>query len=392
MAPHKFEIECVEATQETATITSFVFRRTDGQRLVFRPGQYLNVAFPAGEDGALVDRNYSISSTPFYDGGHLVRLTIKREPHGLVSQWAHENLRPGTVLEALGPLGSFHLLDSERRARFLLLAAGVGITPILSMALTFQAMPGSASIVIIYHASTRADFALAQELQALMVDDPRVTVHMSLGDTPDPSWEGLSGRLDAGVVESLVPDAIGRKVLACGPAGYLERVAQVVADLRVSPNAYLTESFTGSVQTLEVAEAAPPVAFEEVASSDAFADSLPEHIELAEYADAEGAAAVPAEVPIPPREPEDTRAWATFARTGRSVPVEPGQTLLDAGIAAGIPLRSNCADGMCGTCKVRTLAGEVTMHHAGGIREREIRDGMILPCCSRPEGDVVLEA
>lgn len=92
------------------------------------------------------------------------------------------------------------------------------------------------------------------------------------------------------------------------------------------------------------------------------------------------------------RDVADTRHWVTFARTGTSAPVETADSLLQAGRRAGVPLRSNCSSGMCGTCKVGLLAGEVTMDHSGGIRRREIDAGTILLCCSTPEGDVVVDA
>ena len=97
-------------------------------RLAFRPGQYVNVAFPVnGEDQDPVDRSYSLSSSPTEPW--TFNITVKCDPTGLVSPWVHENVKPGTVLEMLGPVGAFHLPDADRRARYLLLAAGAGITP-----------------------------------------------------------------------------------------------------------------------------------------------------------------------------------------------------------------------------------------------------------------------
>ena len=163
MVAHEFAIECVAVTPETPGITSFTFRRRDGVALGFRPGQYLNVAFPVDPDGGLRERNYSLSSSPFDPSAF--RLTIQREDTGAVSRWAHEHVRPGTALEALGPLGGFHLPDVDRRARYLLLAGGVGITPLISMARTLHALDGTADVVVLYHASTPRDFAFARELR-----------------------------------------------------------------------------------------------------------------------------------------------------------------------------------------------------------------------------------
>ena len=81
----------------------------------------------------------------------------------------------------------------------------------------------------------------------------------------------------------------------------------------------------------------------------------------------------------------------TFARSGRSFDCAPGQSILQAAKAAGVPMASSCSKGICGTCKCNKLSGDVTMTHRGGIRQREIDPGMILPCSSRPDTDVVLD-
>lgn len=373
--PAELALECLERVQESPSIVSFTMRRRDGKPLAFRSGQYLSISVPAGPDGTPCERNYSISSSPL--DCSVVRISVKREPQGLVSSWIHENLRPGMTVDALGPLGDFYPADVERRARFLLLAGGVGITPIASILWTLHKADGAASIDLIHHASRPEEFALSGELLDIAERDPRVRVHLSLGDRPCETWEGLAGRLDAEVIESLVPDACGRQVFACGPPGYLEAAKSVVVSLGVSPNSFFTESFLDTVQTGELEEegAVAPAVWD--------TEAVPE----AEVADA-----VDDIDGLPGRDPDDPRPAVTFVRTGVRVMAEEGETILQAATREGITLRSNCANGMCGTCKVRTLAGDVDMRHNGGIRRREVEDGIILACCSRPEGDVVIDA
>ncbi|THF86405.1 MAG: 2Fe-2S iron-sulfur cluster binding domain-containing protein [Sulfitobacter sp. SK025] len=81
----------------------------------------------------------------------------------------------------------------------------------------------------------------------------------------------------------------------------------------------------------------------------------------------------------------------SFARTGKTFECAETTTILSAVKAAGLPLPSSCARGMCGTCKIFKHSGEVTMAHEGGIRQREIDRGFILPCVSRPLTDIVLD-
>lgn len=85
-------------------------------------------------------------------------------------------------------------------------------------------------------------------------------------------------------------------------------------------------------------------------------------------------------------------ATVTFGRSGREVVCAPGTTVLAAAQQAGVSLPSSCGGGLCGTCKSGLLAGKVEMSHQGGIRPREVAAGKFLPCCSTPDGDIVVDA
>ena len=80
-----------------------------------------------------------------------------------------------------------------------------------------------------------------------------------------------------------------------------------------------------------------------------------------------------------------------FTTSGTHVNCAPDQFVLDAGIAAGMRLASSCRKGLCGTCKSKLISGKVDMKHGGGIRQREIDQGMFLPCCSKPLTNLVVE-
>lgn len=81
-----------------------------------------------------------------------------------------------------------------------------------------------------------------------------------------------------------------------------------------------------------------------------------------------------------------------LVRTGREFPCPATQSVLAAAAEAGIAMPSSCAEGVCGTCKATLLSGQVDMQHAGGIRQREIDNGLFLPCSSRPLGDLEIDA
>ncbi|MCZ2404579.1 ferredoxin reductase [Paenarthrobacter sp. Z7-10] len=423
--PQEFMAECVETVPEVGGLMTFVFRRADGAPLAFRPGQYLNVAFPVnGGDHDAVDRSYSLSSSPTRPW--TFNITVKCDPTGLVSPWVHANVKPGTVLEMLGPVGAFHLPDADRRARYLLLAAGAGITPIMSMVRTIHSLPGQADVVVLYHGAAAGGFAFHQELAYIASVDSRVKVFYSLGDRSKPeAWEGLTGRLTAAMLDEVAPDANGRQVYACGPEGYLNTAAELLEKVGVDDTSIHMEFFTGDRQTILEYQAELALAVdiaEEIAdSAEDYYESQPTAFGLYEPGyDAEGtlkATGLPLETVDPdapcPEVPgggpdvgpeagsPDVASFDTvgtgsltlsFMRTGINVRIDPAEHILEVAQRAGVRIGANCREGMCGSCKVVKLSGEVEMNHQGGIRAREIDAGKFLPCCSTARTDMVIDA
>lgn len=425
--PQEFMAECVETVPEAGGMMTFVFRRCDGAPLAFRAGQYVNIAFPVnGDDQEPVDRSYSLSSSPTQPWTFSV--TVKCDPAGLVSPWVHQNVKPGTVLDMLGPVGAFHLPDADRRARYLLLAAGAGITPIMSMVRTIHSLPGHADVVVLYHGAEAGGFAFHQELAYIASVDSRVKVFYSLGDRSKPEgWEGLSGRLTAAMLDQVAPDANGRQVYACGPEGYLNSATELLKKVGVDDTSIYMEFFSGDRQTLleyqaEIALAsdiAEEITEEIADSAEDYYESQPSAFGLYEPGyDAEGtlkASGLPLET-FDPNAPgsEDGTSGAgeepgssdassfdtvgtgsltlSFMRTGINVRIDPDEHILGVAQRAGVRIGANCKEGMCGSCKVVKLSGEVEMNHQGGIRAREIDAGKFLPCCSTARTDMVIDA
>jgi ferredoxin len=111
------------------------------------------------------------------------------------------------------------------------------------------------------------------------------------------------------------------------------------------------------------------------------ADALQGNGHLAE--ESVGFAPAPAEV--------ETKFKVSFAKSNREIECGGAQHVLDAAKKAGVRLAASCTQGMCGTCKVKLVSGAVDMKHAGGIRQREIDQGMVLLCCSKPLSDLVVD-
>ncbi|ACL41645.1 Oxidoreductase FAD-binding domain protein [Pseudarthrobacter chlorophenolicus A6] len=423
--PQEFMAECVETVPEAGGMMTFVFRRCDGAPLAFRAGQYVNIAFPVnGEDQEPVDRSYSLSSSPTEPWTFSV--TVKKDAGGLVSPWVHENVRPGTVLDMLGPVGAFHLPDADRRARYLFLAAGAGITPIMSMLRTIHDLPGTADVVVLYHGAEAGGFAFHKELAYIASVDSRVKVFYALGDRGLPEeWEGFKGRLSAAMIDEVAPDANGRQVYACGPEGYLNTATELLKKVGVDDTSIYMEFFSGDRQTLLeyqaelalAADIAEEIAEEIADSAEDYYESQPAAFGMYEPGYDEDGTLQATGMPLEAVDPDAPAAETTgttpetsapdasnfdtvgtgsltlsFMRTGINVRIDPELPILEVAQRAGVRIGANCKEGMCGSCKVVKLSGEVDMNHQGGIRKREIDAGKFLPCCSTARTDMVIDA
>lgn len=419
--PQEFTAECVEVVPEGGNMKTFVFRRTDGAPLAFRPGQYLNLSVPVhGRDAEPLDRSYSLSSAPTQPWTFSV--TVKLDPAGQASPWLHRNLHPGMIVEMLGPVGAFHLPDFDRRARYLLLAAGAGITPMMAMIRTIHSLPGRADVVLLYHGKAPGDYAFTEELQHFAAADDRFTVHWSIGSRGAPSdWAWLKGRLSLEMINEVAPDANGRQVYACGPAGYLEAAHQLVNAAGVDDTSLFMEYFTTTSTTREEYAAEVAVAAD---LAEAWAEENPLQAEAAVAepatgalpvirpaaagasgasgtAGAAGAAGAAAAADASGTSGVDTSEFPTVGEgpltmtfLGSKIKVCLGseEKVLDAARTAGVRIGANCQEGMCGSCKSLLVEGEVDMNHQGGIRAREIANGKFLPCCSTAVTDLVIQA
>ncbi|WP_299050618.1 hybrid-cluster NAD(P)-dependent oxidoreductase [uncultured Nocardioides sp.] len=333
----------------THDVTTFVLEAPAGWDGRFDAGQHLTLTVPVdgSTTGESVERCYTISSPPTRPG--TLTITVKRQPGGVVSPWLHDHVRPGDRLRARGPAGAF--TDVEHPASsYLFLTAGSGATPAMSMVRAMADRGSGASVVLVHSARTPSDILFRRELAALPESglDLRVT-SVCESDSPADRWDGPLGRLSASLLQLVAPDLDRREVFLCGPPGYMAAATALLDGLGVDPERVHRESF-------------------EVGTADALF----------------------AEAPVDADAPATVRV--ELKRTGRTVVCGPGDTVLDAVTAAGVMLRSSCRQGLCGTCKISLVEGEVDMRHQGGIRQREIDVGRILPCCSRPLTDLVLDA
>ncbi|MBS1304072.1 iron-sulfur cluster-binding domain-containing protein [Loktanella sp. SALINAS62] len=332
-APDRWgQLVCRAVWDDTADMRSFFLTPQDGSRIEHEPGQFMTFRIDTA-DGP-VERCYTIASSAARDGG--IEISVKRQA-GLGARALHDTLVPGVVIEALGPSGRFGPAFVSGTA-YALMAAGSGITPMLSILRTAADRGMNPDIVLMQVVAAPTDLVATAEIDVLSRRLQRL-VHLPI------ITRGPGGvRPDADLLNRIIPDLADRTVLCCGPQSFMEMVRTTAHAAGVPADRYGEESFD-------------------------FSSPLP-------------TAAAGTDTPS---------RTVTFARTGRSFECAETSTILSALKEAGLPLPSSCARGMCGTCKTFKHAGEVAMAHMGGIRQREIDRGFILPCVSRPLTDIVLD-
>ncbi|WP_233805528.1 hybrid-cluster NAD(P)-dependent oxidoreductase [Paraburkholderia sp. HP33-1] len=331
---------CCQVRNETHDVKSFFFRAPSGRAFVFEPGQFITLELEI--NGETINRCYTISSPPTRP--HTISITVKRVPGGTVSNWLHDHLHAGMQVRVLGPAGEFTCARHPAR-KFLFLSAGSGITPLMSMSRAHHELGEDSDIVFVHSARTPDDIIFARELDLIAANQAHFrTAFVCERVGARTNWPGVTGFLTLPLLKLIAPDFLEREIFTCGPAPYMQAVRNLLDEGGFDRKHYHEESFS----------------FETV-----------------------GEVAAPVETA--------TRFKVSFTRSHREIECGSGQHVLDAAKQAGVRLPASCTQGMCGTCKVKLVSGEVAMKHAGGIRQREIDQGMVLLCCSKPLTDLVVD-
>ena len=248
----------VRMEKESSNITSFYLAPSDGAPVpVFKPGQYITVRVGT-PDGLTTMRNYSLSDKP---GQDWLRISVKREegieadaPDGYVSNHLHKMVEVGKEIEIAPPCGEFFLDVSEKHPRpLVLLAAGIGITPLMSILLTaLEAMP-ERDIVFIHGSLNEAVQAFKPTLDALLQAHPRLKIHYRYSDLAMPgigrSGNSSTGLIDAALIESLVPDR-NADYYFCGPQPFMVNIYHELLTWGMPPGQVHFEFF-GPRQAIE---------------------------------------------------------------------------------------------------------------------------------------------
>jgi nitric oxide dioxygenase len=227
--PRAFRVARVE--RESAVITSFYLEPADGGPLLrFDPGQYTTLLLAI--DGEPVRRNYSLSGPP---GEPWYRISVKREPGGVVSNWLHDRAPVGAELRLLPPAGAF-VLDSAATRPLVLLTAGVGVTPAMSM--LESVAPSGRPVRFVHAARCRAVHAFRGRVDALAARHPNVTATYFYEEPGPDDGPHRPGRVDAGGLAEHLPADRDADLYLVGPkpfmrAAYLDALASGVPRERI---------------------------------------------------------------------------------------------------------------------------------------------------------------
>ena len=347
MPPRFHTLTVAEINRETQDAVSIGFDLPAelADAFAFQPGQYLTLA--AEVDGEEARRSYSICSMP---GEARLRVGVKRVADGRFSRFVNERLAVGDTMRVMRPEGRFTALVGGRHD-YLLIAAGSGITPMLSIARTVLGHEPDSTITLIYGNRSTDAVMFLEELEDLK--DRYLTrftlVHVLSREALDVDL--LNGRIDgeriARMAESgLIDPQAMDGVFLCGPGEMIEDVSSALRGLGVAEDRIRFERFTPAGEA--PAPRRPSGAVEKVVAK-----------------------GVPVEVVL-----DGVRR--SFAVTS------PEQSVLDAAHAAGIELPYSCAGGMCCTCRCRVVEGRTEMAVNFSLQRWEIEAGFTLACQSRP--------
>lgn len=340
-------LECVAVLPETPDVKTFVFRPPSGAMFVYRAGQFLTLDLPL--PGGNVQRTFTISSSPVTAA--YISITAKLQPDSVGTRWMHLHLQAGMRVRAFGPAGYFHL-PPQPDGKYLFISAGSGVTPMMSMATTLFERGEDPDICFIQCARRPTDLIFRRRLEYMASRVSGLGLHFVVSK-PEPYevWTGYRGQFNQLMLGLMCNDYLDRHVYCCGPEGFMNAAREILISLGYDMDHYHQESFHAPAES--------------VAEIKEFDDPVPD-----DSADAE----------------------IVFARSGLSVACTEGDTVMQMARANGLPVASGCNFGLCGTCKIRKLSGEVHMVHNGGITEEDIEQGYILACCSKPIGRVEVEA
>ena len=290
--------------------------------------------------GEKVVRSYTISSSPTQSG--YIEITPKRAKEGFVSAFLNDHAAIGLTVEAIGPAGQFYF-DERTQKKIVLVAAGSGITPMISILRFIDDRCLDTDVTLLYTARTHRDIIFEAEIERLKQSLPSFSC-LTVLTRPDAGWKGLTGHIRRDVLADIVKGQKKAAFFLCGPEPFMNNTIAALEELGVDRKQIKQEKF-GAPKTIRVSDSEQP------------------RIGVAE-----------------------------FSRSGMTCDIPPDLTLLEVAEKNGITIPYSCRRGQCGTCVTRLTKGAVRMESEVGLSDELRAQGYVLVCVSRAQGDIKLEA
>ena len=326
--------------QETHDTRTFRLRLPDGGALPFEhlPGQYINLKLRI--DGRRVNRSYTIASSPTRPD--YCEITVKRVPDGYASHHLHDTVKEGDVIAVAAPAGKFHFSGHEAE-RIVLLAGGVGITPMMSVVRAMTDRSWAGRIDLIFSVREPKDVIFERELAHLQERFPNLHVEI---------WVSSErGHLDRAALERLLPGLAGGPIMMCGPGPLMAGVRATLVAMGIPDAVVHVEVFVS-----------PPAA----------PAGETEPIE---------------ELPV-----DGVAPSICFERSAKTTEIPAELTMLEAAEECGVTIPFECRSGVCGQCKTRVISGRVVMEVQDALTSADRARGLVLACQARAAHDLVVDA
>jgi ring-1,2-phenylacetyl-CoA epoxidase subunit PaaE len=348
---HALPVAAVQPLTDDAVAIAFAIPPELRDDFAFTAGQHLTVR--RVEHGEDVRRSYSICSTPQeLTARGIVRIGVKRIPGGAWSSFATSGLAPGDRVEVLPPLGHFTTAFAPKRSRhYAAVAAGSGITPVLSLIATALAVEPGSRFTVLYGNRYARSVMFAEELADLKDRYPtRLHLIHVLSREPQEA-DLLSGRLDAArlgrLFDTMVDATSVDDWFLCGPYGMVIDARTVLAARGVPESAVHTELF---------------------------------HVDDAP---------APIRRPAEPGAPADAQVTIMLDGRTSTFGMSRDERVLDAALRVRGELPYACKGGVCSTCRAKVIDGEVVMVRNFALEPDEVAAGYVLTCQSQPVTDKV---
>lgn len=360
------ELRVAAIFQETPDVKTFrLMASNDGPfPFDYQPGQFLSLHLTI--DGEQVNRSYTLASSP--TRRDCCELTIKREPMGIASRFLHDQSQVGDLIKTSGPSGKFIFTGNETSS-VVLIAGGVGITPLMSITryLTDRAWSGDIYFLIV--AKTEQDLIFYDEIKLLQKRFPKLHVCITLTRCNESSmWTGERGRANRSLLQKFVPNLASALVYLCGPNQMMDETRELVRELGVLDSFVRTEAFAGK--------------------KSAFTASNETEVELMESSEATTSPVGT----LPSATKAKTTSTVRFSRSIVQTEISDQTTILEAAEALSVPLPFECRSGFCGQCKTRLIEGQVQMDCEDALSQTEKSSGWILACQAHPKSNVIVDA